>query len=458
MFIKYYQIIFICAISFSLSKIFPIINEEIEKYGTGNITSINIRSYEEYINIINNNDIVISLFHVNWCGHCKKFKPILDKASSYNSLNKKWKFLKIDCSIYPYICSIFNIQMYPTITIYKSQKIYYSEPPRELFPLLQFLYKISDNPLINISSKEIFLKKYGENSPLIEYNKNEPDFFQCIKNLSNDVFLEDLYFGVFESNNNEQKIIFDYSMINLPNISYEWDKNCVNARNFIYENKYPLLNEIDSNFLKEIVKESKIIIFFVLFMKNKKINNFIFSDLMNLSYYNRKFIFGYSDYNNDKYISQFFKFHLENFNEMKLIIYDFRKRMQYIHNKIFNIENHSTKEIIKEMQNLIDNIENLDFSSGSKFQDLFFNYINFNEMSPLKQAIVSGVFVLILIIIIYVLFHFSGPSGNDNEEDSDEDFDEFIKNMEEKESSNNNINNKSEDKNQKNNSDKQKIE
>ena len=143
---------------------------------------------------------------------------------------------------------------------------------------------------------------------------------------------------------------------------------------------------------------------------------------------------------------------------MKLIIYDFRKRMQYIHNKIFNIENHSTKEIIKEMQNLIDNIENLDFSSGSKFQDLFFNYINFNEMSPLKQAIVSGVFVLILIIIIYVLFHFSGPSGNDNEEDSDEDFDEFIKNMEEKESSNNNINNKSEDKNQKNNSDKQKIE
>ena len=446
MFIKYIYIILFCEISYSLSKTFPIIKEKIEKSEIGNITSINIKSYEEYINIINNNNNIISLFHVNWCGHCQQFKPILDKASSYNSINQIWKFVKVDCSTYSYICSILDIQMYPTIKIYKEKKIYYSEPPRDLEPLLQFLYKISDNPLINISSKNNFLKNYGESSPLIEYVKNEPDFIKCIKNISNEIFLEDFYFGIYESNSNEQKIIFDYTKINLPNVTYEWDNNCTNAINFIFENKYPLLNEINSNFLQEIALYSKIIIFFVTFMKNKKINNFVFSDMMNLSYKNRKYIFGYADYNDDKYISKFFNFNLNNFNEMKLIIYDFRRRMYYIHDKLYNIENHSTNEIIGEIQNLLDNMEKIKFTTGSKFQDYFFKFINFNEMSPKKQAFVAGIFVLGLIFIIYLLFHFSGTNENVEEDD----FEEFIKIMEENE--NKKINTKTENKNDTDNS------
>ena len=411
MIIKYFYIILFLETSFAFSKIFPSIKEKIEKSEIGNITSINVKSYEEYINIINNTNNVIALFHVNWCGHCQHFKPILDKASSYKFINQIWKFVKVDCSTYSYICSILDIQMYPTIKIYKDKNIYYSDPPRDLEPLLHFLYKISDNSLINISSKENFLKIYGENSPLIEYIKTEHDFIQCIKNISNEIFLEDFYFGIYESNSNKQKIIFDYSKINLPNIIYQWDNNCTNAINFLDENKYDLLNEINSNFLQEISMYSKIIIFFVTFMKNKKINNFIFSDVMNLSYKNRKY-------------------------------------------KLFNIENHSKNEIIKEVQSLIDNIQKIKFTTGSKFQDYFFKFIDFNEMSPLKQAFVAGLFVLGLLCIIYILFHLSGSNENVDEED----FEEFINNIEERNNSTKKINIKAENNNDKNNSDKKKIE
>ena len=146
------DIILISTIPISISKTYQYINNEIQLSKISQIKSIEIKSYEEYANYLKNNDFIISLFHVFWCGHCKHFKPIFDKASSYDILNKKWLFLKIDCSTYSYICNILNIQFYPIIKIYKEKKLLYIDPPRELKLLLHFLYKISDNPLIPINS------------------------------------------------------------------------------------------------------------------------------------------------------------------------------------------------------------------------------------------------------------------------------------------------------------------
>ena len=49
MIIKYFYIILFLETSFAFSKIFPSIKEKIEKSEIGNITSINVKSYEEYI-------------------------------------------------------------------------------------------------------------------------------------------------------------------------------------------------------------------------------------------------------------------------------------------------------------------------------------------------------------------------------------------------------------------------
>ena len=224
--------------------------------------------------------------------------------------------------------------------------------------------------------------------------------------------------------------------------------------NLLYENKYSLLNEINSNFLKEISLDLKIIIFVVTFMKNKKINDFVFSDMKNISYYNRKYIFGYSDYNSDKYISKFFNFNLNNSNEMKLIIYDFKRGMYYIHDKLFNIDIDNKKEIINQIQNLINNMNSLKFTSGSKFKDLF-SFIKFEEMSPQKQMIVMGIFVLILIGVIYILFSLSGSSEGTN---NDDEFYEFIGEIEEAKSSKNKEGIINENNDKKNDSDKPKVE
>ena len=454
------DMIFISIIPISISKIYQNINNEIQLSKISQIKSIDIKSYEEYANYLKNSDFIISLFHVFWCGHCNQFKPIFDKASSYDILNKKWLFLKIDCSAYSYICNILNVQFYPTIKIYKGKKNLYKDPPRELKPLLHFLYKISDNPLIPINSKNNFFEKYGEYSPLIEYNKNnnESEFMKCIHNLSNNEFLEDFYFGIYKSKNNKEKIIFDYNSINSSDIVYEWNGNCTMAFDFLFLNKYPLMTEINQNFLEEISNDFRTVIFVVTFMTNKIINNFVFTSLKNLSYKKRKYIFGFADYNSDIYISKFFNFNLNNNNEMKLIIYDFNKRVYYIHDKLFNFEKQNEKDIINEIQNLINNLDELKFTTGSKLRDLF-SFINFDEMNPYEQVIVVGIFVLILLGFIFLLFHFS--KTEDEKDDQEDEFDEFIDDINDvKEKNNLNKENKKNEENQnkEDKSKKQKID
>ena len=418
MYINYFCILLINIFPYSLTKIFPIIDNKIKESEISQIKSINITNYEDYLNYIQNSTNVITLFHVDWCGHCRHFIPILDKASTYYFINKIWVFLKINCSIYSYICSILNVQFYPTIKIFKNQKIIYKEPPRDLEPLLKFLYKLSDSSIIEINSKNDFLNIYGEQSPLIEYKNNteENEFIKCIKNLSENEFIMDFYFGLYESKNNEEKIIFDYNNNEFNNLTYNWDGNCSNAFNFLYENKYPLLNEINSNFLKDVSRDLKTLVFVVTVVEFEKNNLLVLSEMKKMAFNERKYIFGYADYDKDKDISNYFGFKLNNTNDILLIIYDFNKRKYYIHNKIFNSGTQDKNEIINEIKYIVKNIDKLKFTTGSKFKDLF-NFINFDEMSPHKQIVVVGIFVFILICIIYCLFHLSDTNYEDNSED-----------------------------------------
>ena len=413
-------IIFIFINNFIFSIKFPI-NEKIEEFEKGEIKSINIETTEDYINYIKNYNNIISLFHVDWCGHCKQFLPILDQASSYKILNKKWIFLKINCSKYPHICTNLNIQRYPTIKIYRQKELVYTEPPRELIPLIELLNKLSSNSIIKVNSKEEFFKKYGDFSPLIEIlpqfigKEEDSDFYDCIKRLANNEFIQTFYFGITESKDNIEKIIFDY---NTSNVSYIWDGNCKNAFEFLYDNKYPLLTEISTNFLQEIAEDSKILIFLITFPKNQKINNFIFSLFKRMSYNNRQYVFGYADYNKDKDIGKYFELKLNNTNEMKFIIYDFNERMYYMHNNTFNIDIKNETEILNEMYDILKNIKNLKYTSGSKIKD-WINKIGFEKMSQNKQILVVGLCIFIFLGIIFLVSYLSNT--NDNSEFSDDD-------------------------------------
>ena len=54
-------------------------------------------------------------------------------------------------------------------------------------------------------------------------NGEESEFLNCIRKLTNEEFLQTFYFGIIQSKDNQEKIIFDYNNIN---ISFIWDEKC----------------------------------------------------------------------------------------------------------------------------------------------------------------------------------------------------------------------------------------
>ena len=412
------------------SRHYPIF-EEILKSKRGKVKAIDIESYETYSEYIKNHDYVVAYFHSDYCPECEEFLPIFDEASTYKVLNKKWAFLKLDCARNSHVCLNNGIDQFPYSEVYRNHEIVDADLPNDLISLLELLQKLSTDPLIFIKTKEEFYKNFGYYSPIVEIDKlpekkeekkkkkndddddddeesdtvkntdneeDNDDFFQCIKKIANEDFIKTFYFGIIETKDYKEKIVFDNE--NYP-VTYLWDGICDNTINFLRENKYPLLSKVDKHYLKELEDESRLLVTLVTFPQNKKINYLIFSMYKKLAFDNKEHIFGYVDYEEDPDVfNNSFKLQLNSTNEIQFIINDFIDRSYYIHKPVFNIENQTEVEIIGEMKKIILNITNLKFETGSKFQD-FINRLGINKMNNTQQVILIIVMIIFLVILVY---------------------------------------------------------
>jgi hypothetical protein len=229
---------------------------------------------------------------------------------------------------------------------------------------------------------------------------------ECIKKIANKEFLQTYYFGITETKDKE-KIVFDNG--NYPTV-YLWDGVCQNAIKFLNANRYPLLYNVDKYYIKDLNEdeESRVLVTLMTFPNNPKITNFISNDFKKLANENREYLFGYVDYEIDKDVfNNSINFYLNDTNEIQLIIYDFLYKSYYVHNEVFKIGQQSEKQIINEIEKLLLNITNLNFDTGSKFQD-FINFIGFNKMTTTKQVIVIIILLMICLGTVYIF-------GDDND-------------------------------------------
>ena len=79
---------------------------------------------ENFNSTIENNDIVILDFWAEWCGPCRNFGPVFERASEqYPNI----VFGKIDTEAQQEIAASYNIRSIPTLMVFREQIILYSE-------------------------------------------------------------------------------------------------------------------------------------------------------------------------------------------------------------------------------------------------------------------------------------------------------------------------------------------
>ncbi|WP_306338136.1 thioredoxin [Streptomyces sp. KL118A] len=80
---------------------------------------------ENFDQTVTDNGFVLIDFWAEWCGPCKQFAPVYEKAAE---ANPDLVFAKVDTESQPELAQAFNIQSIPTLMIVRDQVAVFSQP------------------------------------------------------------------------------------------------------------------------------------------------------------------------------------------------------------------------------------------------------------------------------------------------------------------------------------------
>ena len=404
---------------------YPINSNLDNSTGTSDLIEIELRS--KYINYTKHHN-VISIFHTNFCGYCYLLIEIFRWASSYPEVSN-WKFLSVNCTRKQLICKNYNITKLPTIKTYVDRTELPYQAPFELIPLIEYLIKLSTPSFIEINNnknnnnnfihhiktgtsnynmsislnKSEFYENFGYFSPLIEYNENKTEFYNCIEDMANDKYKTIFYFGMKKINGSDEKIIIDND--GAPFI-FNWDGNCTNVDLFLEKHIFPLITIItDNSFFYYLSKKHKLLVMLFGFLSNNKTKKFMNNEYKHLAHEKEKLIFSFLNYTNTSEINRYFGVKLYSRTELKLVIFDFNRSMYYVHPLVYDVNFNQPEEMLHDFNFTLSNLSAIEFTTGYLFKDILIKF-GFNEITTsLMLGLVSGLLLIIVIISsIFIAF------------------------------------------------------
>lgn len=397
-----------------------------EKYQ--NITRINENPTIRQINsLISSKSNFLIFFYAFYCIHCKELYDTLNTLSTYKFIEQeKFNFLRIDCSKQENkdICYQYSVFQYPGLKVFLKGEETKSTPNEyDLESMLEYIDKITSASLIKVKNDnklQQLSQDHGENSFLLiidgEDSFNDFDIKECYHKLAEDKYFKPLfYFFQMKKNTYNNKFSIKLpAIVNLginsqfnlhqsfPNFNTTTD--CNRMRNFVEENKYPVIKRLDNNYLSRVGKDKKILIIAAIIKSDSNHINFLNNFFHNIALRNRHLVFTYLDVKEDSYFLEFFKIAKEELNNPKIILYDFYQGKHYIDKFEINEKGsnlYQDQDKLIYLNELIHKIETneIPWTTGYIIEDII-NKFGFKISRTGLMTLTIGVITFVLIIII----------------------------------------------------------
>ncbi|KAJ6240924.1 protein disulfide-isomerase tmx3 [Anaeramoeba flamelloides] len=364
-------------------------------------------------------------FYTDWCGHCKKLKPIFSKlADRESSIN----FGSVNCEKQKNLCKKYKIRGYPTLKFFSGPQVwdYHGAPTKKnMMEFCEAMTMPAFLPMTTAEIKKISKQTESSESYIIALFPEADDptdesneVYQEIQQIANKYRgLSNFHYLAI----NEVKGIYD----NFVDIVSESGPIVISIRDSKYSPSYfklsaaesettleewvdinllPLLPQFNQETFIKITRSKKLIALAVIDPDNEEANDYL-EIVKKVSSQENRLVFAWIDgVEHVNYVSQF---KVKQDNLQQVVVIDFENE------KYFNLpqeEDQEEAETLSETEKITKLIDGV-FSGAIKAQGKGSGLLGmimhiFNQIPNLarEKPILASIFVVLLIVLIVSLF------------------------------------------------------